>query len=130
MVIYPSPELSAIGHMATGRAHLQAELQSIKEAGNKRFAAGKFSSAADLYTEAIALLPSELSVERLVDGRGSDATWMRELRPVASVIYSNRAYCWKALGSWREMEEDADRALTMDKLNAKVGARTEVCAAR
>ena len=83
------------------------DAQSLKAQANQAFGKGKFCAAADLYTEAITLCA----------GAGQQPA--SELVSFVSTLHSNRALAYKALDRWAEVEEDARRAMELDRFNAK-----------
>jgi tetratricopeptide (TPR) repeat protein len=124
--------------MASVDSRLKGDLEILKSQGNKFFSANKFGAAAEKYTEAIALLPPTLSADHVAarasdtytSGKRAYGSAQDELRPQVSILYSNRAYCYKALGNLPDMQRDAQNALLFDKFNAKVGIYSMSCVIR
>mmetsp|Transcript_10050 Transcript_10050/g.18635 ORF Transcript_10050/g.18635 Transcript_10050/m.18635 type:complete len:363 (-) Transcript_10050:219-1307(-) len=69
----------------------QIQAESLKEKGNKFYAMGKNHAAIEEYSEAILFCPN----------------W--------AVLYVNRAVCFRRLGEWRRVKEDATKALDLDR---------------
>jgi hypothetical protein len=82
--------------MAPPTAAERGAAEELRAEGNKLFGRGKFSAAADRYTEAITLDPAN------------------------AALFVNRALCSKkAGGAWSRVEADAARALELDAYNLK-----------
>lgn len=68
----------------------RARADAIKQEGNKFYGRGKYSAAADKYTEAIVMCPR------------------------VAIYYSNRSLCFKQRKMWDETLRDAVKALELD----------------
>eukprot|EP00879_Flechtneria_rotunda_P003088 GHRR01003309.1.p1 GENE.GHRR01003309.1~~GHRR01003309.1.p1 ORF type:complete len:326 (+),score=122.01 GHRR01003309.1:282-1259(+) len=71
---------------------MQRQAEALKVEGNWLFSKGKYGPAAERYTEGITQDPSY------------------------TVLYVNRAMCWKKLGNrWQQVAKDAQTALSLNK---------------
>lgn len=76
-------------------------ISHIKAEGNVAFQAKKFGAAKNLFTEALTLLPSKVSLD-------SKAT------ALTSALFYNRSLCSKNLQQYEDAESDAKSALSLD----------------
>jgi STIP1 homology and U-box containing protein 1 len=72
----------------------------LKEAGNEEFKKKNYRGAIEIYTQAIVINNQQVSND-------------------ASVLYSNRAQCYRKLGMWKECHDDALMAIELHEENIK-----------
>lgn len=87
------------------------EAMRMKNQGNALFARGKFSAAADLYTQALVFKPDWTGVSTLV------LSWCHTR--LRSVLLLNRALCNRKLEKWPAVEADCLRVLALDSESIK-----------
>ena len=84
---------------------------NAREQGKLYFQKGKFSAAAEAYTEAIVCRPySECRPPILLC---PNLLPFQTLEPAVAALYQNRALCFQKLARWDDVLNDAEQALKL-----------------